>query len=114
MRHLKVIIGSIFVFLVIVIAVQNYSAFSTSASFRIDLLFFRYETPQMSLYLIALIAFLSGVVFMGFFSLPERLRLKREIKRLNKEGRDREKELNSFRTLPVTSEAEPIGGGREL
>ncbi len=114
MRHLKVIFGSIFVFLVIVLAVQNYSAFSTSASFKIDLLFFRYETPQMSLYLIALIAFLSGLVFMGFFSLCERLRLKREIKRLNKEARDREKELNSFRTLPVTSEAETIGGGREL
>lgn len=114
MRHVKVIVGSVFVFFIIVLAVQNYAAFSTSASFKIDLLFFRYETPKMTLYLIALIAFLAGIVFMGFFSLTERLRLKKEIKRLNKEARDREKELNSFRTLPVTSAGETIDGSREL
>jgi uncharacterized integral membrane protein len=112
MKHLKVIVASIFVFFVIVIAVQNYDAFSTSASFKLDLLFFKYETSQMSLYLIAVITFLIGVVFTGFFTLTERLRLKREIKRLKKEARDREKELNSFRTLPVTADGEAIEGGR--
>lgn len=114
MRHLKVIVASIFVFFIIVLAVQNYSAFSTSVSFRLDLLVFRHETPQMSLYLIAVITFLLGVIFMGFFTLTERLRLKREIKRLRKEAREREKELNSFRTLPVTADQETIHGGREL
>ncbi len=112
MRHLKVIVLFIFIFLVIIIAVQNYAAFSTSASFKLDLLFFKYETSQMSLYLIAVITFLAGVVFTGFFTLTERLRLKREIKRLKKEAREREKELNSFRTLPVTAEGEGIEGAR--
>jgi len=114
MRHFKVIIASIFVFFVIVIAVQNYAAFSTSASFKLDLLFFRYQTPEMSLYFIAVITFLAGVLFMGFFSLTERLRLKKEIKRLKKEAGDREQELNSFRTLPVTSDGENIHGTRDL
>jgi len=113
MRHVKVIVASIFVFFIVVLAVQNYSAFSTSTSFKLDLVFFKYESPHMSLYLIAVITFLAGVVFMGFFTLTERLRLKREIKRLRKEAREREKELNSFRTLPVTSDSEAIGGGRE-
>jgi len=112
MKHVKVIIICIFVFFVILIAVQNYSAFSTSVSFKLDLLFFRYETSQMTLYVIAVITFLAGVVFTGFFSLTDRLRLKREIKRLKKEGREREKELNSFRTLPVTADGDAIDGER--
>lgn len=108
MKHLKVIVICIFVFFVIVLAVQNYSAFSTSVSFKLDLLFFKYETSQMSLYLIAVITFLVGIVFTGLFTLTERLRLKREIKRLKKEGREREKELNSFRTLPVTADSDTL------
>jgi uncharacterized integral membrane protein len=112
MKHFKVVIISMFVFFIILIAVQNYSAFSASTSFKLDLLFFKFETSQMSLYMIAVITFLAGVVFTGFFTLTERLRLKREIKRLKKEARDREKELNSFRTLPVTADGEAIEGGR--
>jgi uncharacterized integral membrane protein len=112
MRHVKLIGACIFVFLIIVLAVQNYSAFSTSTSFKLDLFLFKYETPQMSLYLIAVITFLAGVAFTGVFTLAERLRLKREIKKLRKDAREREKELNSFRTLPVTSDSETIEVGR--
>jgi len=107
MKHFKVVIISMFVFFIILIAVQNYSAFSASTSFKLDLLFFKFETSQMSLYMIAVITFLAGVVFTGFFTLTER-----EIKRLKKEARDREKELNSFRTLPVTADGEAIEEGR--
>jgi putative membrane protein len=116
MKHLRVIVVILFVLLVIIIAVQNYEAMSTTVNFRVNLVFFNYETAPMSIYFVVVIAFLIGVIVTGLYGMTERFRLKRKIKTLTKEANEKDKELNSLRNLPVTTDdvgGEKTSGGNE-
>ena len=103
MKHLKVIVVILFLLIVVVLAVQNYAALSTPISFKAHLFFFEHDTDGMPVFLIAIITFLVGVVAVWVYGIGERLSLKREVKALTKEVREKEKELNSLRNLPVTT-----------
>jgi len=97
--------GLIFVGLfVLIVIIQNYEAFSQTATLRVNLLFFRWQSPPLSLYLISCITFCIGVVLTGFYSIFELFKYKREIRRLKKELSEKEKELVSLRNLPVSEE----------
>ncbi len=104
MKHVKAIFVILFVLLIIIIAVQNYEAFSTTVKFKVDLVFSSYESSEMSLYFVAVITFLLGVLFAGFYGIAERFRLKNQIKNLMKDAKGKEEELNSLRNLPLTGE----------
>jgi uncharacterized membrane protein YciS (DUF1049 family) len=104
MKHFRAIFLVLFVLVVIVIAVQNYDVMSQKVAFKVDLLVFEYQTAGMMLYVMTVIAFLVGVVFAGFYGISERFRLKRQVKTLAKEAKEKDKELNSLRNLPVTTE----------
>lgn len=104
MNHLRAIFLILFMLFVIILAVQNHEAMSTSVKFRIDLVFLEHETSEMSLYLVTVITFLVGVILSAVCGIAERFRLKRQIKTLIRDARGREKELNSLRNLPVTTE----------
>jgi ATP adenylyltransferase len=58
----------------------------------------------MSLYLVSVIAFLAGVFLCGIFGIVERFRLSKRVKALQQESAEKDRELNSLRNLPVTSE----------
>jgi ATP adenylyltransferase len=63
-----------------------------------------YETAGLSIFLIAVVTFLFGVVVTWLFGLSERMAFKRQIKALMKDVKNNEMELNSLRNLPVTTE----------
>ena len=104
MNHLRVIVAILFILLVIIVVVQNYQAFSSTVTFRINLMFLNWESSPMSLYFVAVITFLIGVLSAGIYGITERFRLKRQIKNLTREAREKDRELNSLRNLPVTGE----------
>jgi ATP adenylyltransferase len=104
MKHLRAVLVMIFVFLVIVVSVQNHAAMSTSVTFRIDLVFFQHETAPMSVYMVAVVGFFIGIIFAGLYGVSERFRLKKQIKIVTKQRDDKDEELNSLRNLAVTSE----------
>jgi len=104
MRYLKGIGIILFLLFVVIVAVQNYTPMATPVKFRLNLLFWQHETPEMSLYVVSIIAFLLGVFFTGIYGIGERFRLKRQIKALSREIKEKDKELNSLRNLPVTSD----------
>jgi len=104
MKHVRVLFVIFFLVLVFVIAVQNYENLKTPLILSVNLLFFRYETPGMPLASVAVICFLIGTIIMGLYGLTERFRLRRQIKTLLAEARERDNELNSLRNLPVTTE----------
>jgi ATP adenylyltransferase len=89
---------------VVIVIVQNHGAMSEQVAFKIDLRFIKYMTTAMSLYFIVTIAFLFGVLVTGFYGIIERFRLKREIKTLVSTSQEKDKELNSLRNLPITSD----------
>lgn len=104
MKNVKVILVILFLLLVVILAVQNYDALATPVTFKVNLGFFNYQTSQMPLSLIAIITFLIGVLASGLYGITERIRLKRQIKNLMKNVREKDKELSSLRNLPVTTE----------
>ena len=58
----------------------------------------------MPLGIVAIITFAVGVISMGLYGMAVFLRLKKRIRGLTKEAKANEKELNSLRNLPVTTE----------
>lgn len=104
MKHLKFILAIILMLFAVILLVENHEAMSTKVIFKIDLLFFKFISSNMSLYVIVTVAFLSGVLISGLYGILERFRLKRQIKALITTSRDKDKELNSLRNLPITSD----------
>ncbi|MGD9031738.1 MAG: LapA family protein [Desulfobacteraceae bacterium] len=104
MKHLKFILAIILMLFVVIVIVQNHGAMSEQVAFKVDLRFIKYTTSAMSLYFIVTIAFLFGVLVTGFYGIIERFRLKGEIKTLVSTSREKDKELNSLRNLPITSD----------
>lgn len=102
MNHFKVVLIVLFSLLVIILAAQNNETLSTSVSFRLDLIFLHYESPSMSLYFMSAITFLTGFLLAGLLGITERFRFKRQITSLRRSGKEKDKELNSLRNLPVT------------
>jgi uncharacterized integral membrane protein len=104
MKHLKIIVVILVVLLAFIVAVQNFNALTTPVEFRVALLFLDEYKTSMPLSLVAIITFLIGVIFMGVYGMAERFSLKRQIKNLMKESKEKDRELNSLRNLPVTTE----------
>lgn len=104
MRHIKGIIVILFLLLVVILAVQNYQALSTPIRFKVNLIFLKGESSGMPIFLIAVITFLIGVLATWLYGISERMNFKRQIKALRREVAGKEKELNSLRNLPVTTE----------
>ena len=104
MRHLRFIVAIFLMLFVVVLLVENHEAMSTRVVFRVDLLTLRFESAEMTLYHIVTVAFLFGVIISGLYGIIERFRLKKEIKALVNVSRERDKELNSLRNLPITTD----------
>jgi uncharacterized integral membrane protein len=112
MRHLRAMLIILFILLLVILAVQNYTVLATPVKFRADLVFLKYETTEMPLALISVAAFVVGMVATGFYGMTERFRLKREIKILTREAAQKDQEIDSLRNLPVTAEGVgPARGG---
>ncbi|OQY47783.1 MAG: hypothetical protein B6240_05405 [Desulfobacteraceae bacterium 4572_87] len=104
MKQIKVLIVILFLLLIVVLSVQNYHALAKTINFKADLLFLKYQTADLSIFLIAVATFLMGVAVTWLFGLAERVALKRKIKTLMEDVKNKEVELNSLRNLPVTTE----------
>ena len=104
MKHVKAIVSILVMLFVVIIVVENLEQLSKTLTLRIDLLFWGAQTAPMAFYLVAIIAFLIGIFLAGLLGIFERFRLKREIKRLSNENKEKDKELNSYRNLPIVEE----------
>lgn len=104
MRHIKAIVSILVMLIVVIIVVENLEQLSQTLTLRVDLLFWGVKTSPMAFYLVVIIAFLIGIFVAGLLGIFERFRLKREIKRLSKENKEKDNELNSYRNLPIVEE----------
>ena len=107
MKHLRFILAIFLMLVVVILIVENHEAMSTKVVFKVNLLAIHFESPQMSLYHIVTIAFLFGVFVAGIFGMVERFRFKREIRALMSTSQEKDKELNSLRNLPITTDDVP-------
>ncbi len=102
MKHItKAIMIVLLMLLVIIIIVQNQQELSKTLALKVDFLFWEHETPKMAFYLVLIISFLLGIFIASFFGMVERFKLKKKIRLVSKENREKDRELNSFRNLPI-------------
>jgi lipopolysaccharide assembly protein A len=101
---IKGIISILVMLLIIIVVIENYEQLSNTLTLRINLGFGAHKTPPMPFYLVVIIAFLIGIFVVGFLGIFERFRLKTQIRRLSKENAEKDKELNSYRNLPIVEE----------
>lgn len=104
MKHFRFIIAILLIVLVLMIIIQNHMAMSTSVVFRLNLLFTEFTSTPLSLYVVVPLTFFFGVLITWFYGMIEHYRLRRDIKALEKKLREKDKELNSLRNLPITSD----------
>jgi len=106
MKHFRVILFVLFFVFMVTILVQNHQAFSTKVVFKFDLspLPISYYTSEMMLYFIIPVTFILGACITLLFWIIDSFQLKREIKLLKRESLEKDKELNSLRNLPLTSD----------
>jgi ATP adenylyltransferase len=89
---------------VVIIIVQNHEPMSTRVSFKADFLLIDVESSEVSVYILVTISFLFGVIVTGLYGMIERFRFKKQIKVLLSSSQEKDKELNSLRNLPLTSD----------
>jgi len=104
MRHVKALVSILVMLLIVIVVVENLEQLSKTLTLRVDLLFWAHKSPPMAFYLMVIIAFLIGIFVAGFLGIFERFRLKRQIRRLSKENSEKDKELSSYRNLPIVEE----------
>lgn len=113
MKTIKGIVSILGMLLVIILIVENLEQLSQTLTLRANLLFLDYKTPPMAFYLVVIIAFLFGVFVAGFLGILERFKLKRQIRMVSKETREKDKELNSYRNLPIVEDKIEVKGLEE-
>ncbi len=101
MKHMKAIISILLMLLVVILVVENLQELSKTLTLKVDFLFWDSKTPPMPFYLVVIIVFLLGILVAGFYGIIERFKLKKEIRVISKANREKDKELNSFRNLPI-------------
>jgi uncharacterized integral membrane protein len=104
MKHVKFMLAIILMLVVVILIVQNHEALSTKVSFRVSFFSYNVQSSMMSVYYIITISFLFGVIISGTYGIIERFRLMKELKSLRASSQEKERELNSLRNLPITSE----------
>jgi uncharacterized integral membrane protein len=105
MNYLKAILYILLGLAAVVIIVQNHDAMSTPVTFSLNTVFFgKKTTSPISIYIIVFFTFLLGVVVTGLYGIVDRFRLRRKIGVLSKELQEKDRELNSLRNLPITSD----------
>ena len=105
MKHLRWILMILFFVFAVIVVVQNHPEFVKPIQLKLNLLFFdEYRSPVITVYHVLIISFLVGIIAAGVCGIVERFQLKRQIKVLTKDVKEKDKELNSLRNLPVTME----------
>jgi len=101
MKHIKAIISIVLMLLAVVLIVENLTQLSQQLTLKVDLYFWDWKTEPMAFYFVIIIVFLLGILIASLYGIFERFKLKKEIRIISKEKREKDKELNSLRNLPI-------------
>ena len=106
MKYLKFVVSVFLALIIIALIVQNHEAFNTKVVFKfeVDLLGKSYETVGISIYWICILAFLLGIILTLAAFIIDRFELKKRMRYLQREVNEKDKELNSLRNLPITTD----------
>ncbi len=101
MNHVKAILILLFAALAFTVAVQNYNETCLIAPvvFRVTLPLIQYKSEAIPLGALAIACFMVGVILMGLYGILERLRLRKQVRVLQAEAKQKDREINSLKNL---------------
>lgn len=99
LAFVKKLLMALVLFAVVIFLYQNRAALSANVPFRFDLGMegYRYQTPEIPVWILFAVFFLLGMVAAGFHGIYERLARRVEIRRRDKKIRGLEQELGELR-----------------
>lgn len=100
MIYIKAIVFFLLLLLFLILALQNFDELTTPIKFR----FLMVETTGMPVAFVAIFTFVVGVIGTGLYGFAELFKLRKQIRLLMREKREKDMELKSLRNLPVTGE----------
>jgi uncharacterized integral membrane protein len=105
MRFIRVFLAICVFFLAVIFAVQNSEFLGQTSQFRLDLYVFDtvLTTIPLPLYFVILVAFLMGSLAAIALLICDRIRIGFNLGRARRRIKNLEQELNSLRTLPLTT-----------
>jgi len=103
MKHIKALVVILLLLFVVILGVENIPSLMTPVEFKLDLWIYQNQSPNIPLGFVLVITFLIGVISMALCGIAERFRLKKQIKTLQADAKEREKEIDSLRNLPMTT-----------
>ena len=104
MKYVRYMLAIFLMTLVVSLIVTNHDTMSTKVSFEANLVFHRFISSEISIYYVVTITFLFGVIITGVYGMIERFRLTKALKLLKAASQEKDRELNSLRNLPITSD----------
>lgn len=97
MKFIKVIVFALLLAVLITFAAQNDGSF-------VSISYFGLESASMPLYALLFLAAGVMIILMSFVGLSERIRLKGQIRKLNKQVKELTGELNLYKSTPSRSD----------
>lgn len=104
MKYVRYMLAIFLMTLVVSLIVTNHDTMSTKVTFEANLVFHRFTSSEISIYYVVTITFLFGVIITGVYGMIERFRLTKALKLLKATSQEKDRELNSLRNLPITSD----------
>jgi uncharacterized integral membrane protein len=107
MNKAKAVFWLIVIGFLLLVFFQNQNFFFAKQSLHINLLFVKYQTPEVAAALLFLALFVLGLLVSYFLCLPERFRLRKTIKNLNATVDSQNREIADIKKdlAPVTTES---------
>ena len=105
MKTVKTILVGLFVIILILFAVQNLTALTHQEQLKLNLFLFELATPPLQMALLLVICYTLGLATAWLLLYPERRRLKKSLRNLEKARGRTEQELNNLRNLPITGDS---------
>jgi uncharacterized integral membrane protein len=113
MKAVKTVFSIICICLVLVFIVQNIKTLDQTVELGFNLYLLQLNSGSIPIYLLILFSFLIGLLGAASFGLYKRIQTSVKTRKLKKELRVKEGELNSLRNLSVFQSGETIGLEKE-
>ena len=104
MKKVKYVFWLVVIALVALVAYQNQDIFMVRQSLRIDLQFFKKETPELIAGVYYLAVFLIGMLISYVFTLAQKFRDRKTIRQLNERVAASEKKLAALQSAPAETQ----------
>lgn len=112
MGYVKIVVIALLAIIGVLLVVQNLESLTQVTTLRLNLYVWHGQTDAYPIYLIILLAFLVGIFLASLLGFCDRIRIRRNIKEMERQKAELHKEIASLRKLSYDIAAHPHSGDK--